>query len=659
MKRVFKYPLGIVAVISLICACSVQKKLQTLEKNEQTATLSLSNEQDELKEVDVKAVTRDTLTIQDDEGKEIFIMKAIKDDESGDMVATEVLDAAVVTARFRNVAERQGKVDLAFQVMVPASMQDSRWQLRFYPDMFVMGDSIRLDPVIITGKAYRKAQLKGYQQYEKFVSKIVSDSTRFINVGQLEIFLKRNIPQLYAFKTDTTLVSDEQFSSIYGVSEQQAVDHYTNKIAKSLNDRRKARMGKMYNKFVKSPIVTEGIRLDTVMVDSEGDFIYHYIQTINTRPKLRKVDIVLSGAIFEQDKQIYTVPATPPLTFYISTISAFADPTEHYLSKVIERQAEANTACYIDFALGKSDVDEAMGHNASEIGRIKGNLVDLMTNTSFDLDSIVVVASASPEGTVKNNERLSEARSKSVSKYLNTYIKHVQDSLARENGFAVDENGEIIRYEPVKIPFVSRSGGENWEMLDRLVQKDTVMTDEQKESYAGLASRGDLDAREVAMQKEPYYKYLREKVYPRLRTVKFNFYLHRKGMVKDTVHTTELDTAYMRGVQLLKDMDYERALEVLHRYNDYNTAVAYTGMNRNMSALMILSTLERTPEVDYLLAVIYSRMGEPEKAVECYMRACRQNQQYVYRGNLDPEISVLIKTYGLNAEPDDDFGDLL
>ena len=58
--------------------------------------------------------------------------------------------------------------------------------------------------------------------------------------------------------------------------------------------------------------------------------------------------------------------------------------------------------------------------------------------------------------------------------------------------------------------------------------------------------------------------------------------------------------------------------------------------------------------MNYLLAILHSRNDEPEKAVECYMRACRQNRSYVYRGNLDPEISLLIKTYGLNQEEEEE-----
>ena len=148
---------------------------------------------------------------------------------------------------------------------------------------------------------------------------------------------------------------------------------------------------------------------------------------------------------------------------------------------------------------------------------------------------------------------------------------------------------------------------------------------------------------------------MKNNMYPKLRTVKFNFYLHRKGMVKDTLHTTILDTVYAKGVQALKDMDYNTAIEHLISYDDYNTAVAYMGLHSNQNALRILEKMERTDQVNYLLAILYSRFGEEEKAVEAYMKSVQQNPSYVYRGNLDPEISVLIKRYGLNQEEEDDF----
>ena len=637
------------------CACAASRKAQNLQQNAVSARLQLSTDDEPmLPELETFKAKSDTIKVTGLNGEELFLMHAVKDVD-GDMVAHDVLDAAVVTARFRNVAERHGKVDLEFQVIVPEAMQDSKWQLRFYPDMYVMEDSLRLEPVIITGRDYRKAQLKGYQQYEKFLSGIVSDTTKFINVWQLELFLERNIPEVFAFKSDSTEVSDEQFASVYGVTQRQAVEHYTNQIAKGWNNRKKKLTDRMYRKYVKVPIVTEGIRLDTVMQAVNGDFIYNYVQTIQTRPKLRKVDIVLSGEVWETDRKIYLMSRSEPLTFYISSLSAFVDGTERYLTRVIERRVEANTACYVDFESGKADVKEDLSNNRSEISRIKGNLMQLMENAVFDLDSIVVTASASPEGSRKSNEALAQRRSEAVSRYFDSFMKAYQDSVQRETGFAVDENGNIIRAQKTpKIRFIARNGGENWRVLDALVGSDSTLTESQKADYYELKNTKDLDIREGMMQKLSSYRHLRENLYPRLRTVKFDFYLHRKGMVKDTVHTTELDTTYMKGVQAIRDRDYETAVTLLRDYGDYNTAVAYCALDYNASALSILENIEPNAEVLYMLAVVYTRLGRIQEAVQSYMISCELNPTYVHRGNLDPEISALIKMYDLNKQEDDE-----
>lgn len=643
---------------ALALSCGSGAKMSRLIKEEASASLELSNEV-YVPDVSVPELRRqaDTIRVTDDEGRQFILMKTYQDKETGEVSASEVLDAAVVTARFRNLAERQGKVDIAFQILVPERMQDTKWQLRFYPDMYVLGDSIRLDPVMITGRDYRKAQLKGYQQYEKFLGTIISDTTRFVDMRLLEIFLQRNIPQIFAFKTDSTYVSDEEFLSYYGVSEKEALNHYTNEAAKRMNERRKGRMDKMRQKYIKVPIVTEGIRLDTVIATPEGDFIYNYVQTINTRPKMKRVDVVLSGEIFERDEKLYDIPQCPPLSFYISTLSAFAIDFDRYLTKTVQRRVYANTASRIDFQQGRSEVIPTLGGNAAEIDAIRENLAMLLDNTVFELDSIVVSATASPEGSHALNSRLAQARSESVSNFFRRYIREYSDSLRRNSGFTVSlaEDVAAEKQEIGRVEFTPRCIPENWEDLNRFVSEDDTLSAADKEAYFALQDIDDEDERERRMQAEPWYPYVRDRYYPALRTVKFNFFLHRKGMVDETVNTTELDTLYIKGVQCLKDMDYEEALDYLRPYNDFNTAVAYTALNRNQSAMMILSPLERTAEVNYLLAILYARMGEDQKAVECYLKACRQKDIYVHRGNLDPEISTLIKNYGLSQVIDEMF----
>ncbi len=644
---------GLVALtgLALTASCSSQRKLAAIKSGDPSASIVLGKDV-YVPEVKEAKTLRDTLRIKDDDGREFLLMKAIRDEASGDMVATETLDAARVTARFRNIAERHGKLDLAFQIIVPAAMQDSKWQLRFYPDMYILGDVERLDPVLITGNSYDKARLRGYQQYNRLLSRIVSDTTRFVNMRALEIFLRRNIPQIYAFKTDSTYVSDEQFYSMYGVSEQEAVEHYTRKIARSLNDRRKRKLDEMYRKYVR--VFTESIRLDTVMVGKNGDFIYNYVQTISTRPRLRKVDITLSGEIYEAGDKLYDIPEGSPLTFYISSVSGLADQTEHYMTKVIERHADASTTSRIDFRVGKSDIDLEMGDNRRELGRIRRTLAALLENDTFLMDSIIVTASASPEGRESLNWRLSRSRSESISRYLDDQIRVLQDSIDRAQGYRYDEAGRRIRAEHVRIPFISRYRGENWDRLDVLVDEDTYLTEGDKSRYALLARVPDLDGREALLGRERFYPYLRDQLYPRLRTVAFDFHLHRKDMVKDTIHTTVLDSTYMRGVRALLNMDYDGALALLRPYDDFNTAIAYMGLDRNQSAMAILSRLKPTAAVNYLMAILHARQGDEQEAVDRFLRACRQEPSYVHRGNLDPEISHLIKAYKLNGYDGDE-----
>ena len=632
-------------IVCVLAGCGVRGRLATITRNSSSVTLGLPYDEPVATEWK-SAVAGDTLELRDVPQEEVIIMKAVKDEE-GEMVATDVISAAMVSARFRNVAERHGKVDLRFRITVPSILCESRWQIRFHPNLYVLDDTLSLDPVIVTGQDYRKAQLRGYQQYERYIGSIISDESLLIDRAQLEVFLKRNLPQVYAFRSDTTVVSDERFYSAFGVSEQEAVAHYVRRFRVWRNERKKSLIDKKFRQYVKVPIVSEGLRLDTVIRNLDGDFIYDYVQTLNVQPKLRKAEITLSGNIFEQDKMIYSIPEVSPLTYYISSLSTLADGAEKYVSRIVERRVEANTACYIAFNVGRAEVVRNLGENDLEISRIEKNLNSLARNEEYDLDSIVVTASASPEGSYASNASLTTRRSAAVATYFQDYLKRVMDSLAVEPHMLLGADGdhrELPHPQPQReIHFISRNDPENWRMLDAIVGSDSQLTEEEKRQYFACATQPDPDVRERQMQTQASYLYIRQNLYPRLRTVKFDFFLHRKGMEQDTLHTTMLDTTYMKGVQAIKDRDYKTAVSILRPYHDYNTAVAYCSLDYNASALEILQSLDETPQVDYLLAIVYSRMGRTREARERFARCCEEEPSFRHRGNLDPEISELMK----------------
>lgn len=553
-----------------------------------------------------------------------IIMNAIRDSETGEMVATDVISASRVTARFRNVAERAGYVSISFDVSVPSGMSDSQWQLKISPTMRIQQDTLSLDPIFITGAAYRAAQLRGYERYEAFLSSIITDPSDLMYLGQLEIFLERHYPETYAMKTDSTFISEPLAENLFGVTQRQALEHYQKHLKIRMNERRRSRVDRMYRKYVKDPIVTEGIRLDTVLVGDGGDFIYRYTHTFQSRPRLKKVAVALSGSLYERGEKLMELPFPEELTFYISSLSTLADERPKYRMIVLERTVYDNTKALIDFRQGRSDVDTLLGNNASELRRVRRCIDDVVSREEFVLDSLVVVASCSPEGTYALNRKLSRARSKAMLEYIHDYVP--------------DDWRDSLRMSDLP---------ENWAQLENLVESDSMMSSEAKgrilETIRGVSTP---DERERKLSRMTEYKYLRERLYPQLRSVRFDFHLHRSGMVKDTVHTTELDTLYMAGVQALKELDYRKAVNILRPYDDYNTALAFMSADYNHSALDVLGRLDDTdPKVCYLKAMVLVRLGQEDEAMKYYELALAYDPYLEHRANLDPEMYALVNKY--------------
>lgn len=625
-----KWKCLLVLVVLIFVSCTSYRKAQRIRNGEVEMGLSVADEEpiEEEKEPVIDSI-RSTLS------DEPLIMNAIRDDETGEMVATDIINASRVVARFRNVAERAGYVSIGFDVIVPEQMYDSKWQLRISPYMTIKDVRTPLESVYVTGLKYRAAQMRGYERYRRFISSIITDTTKFIKLGQLEIFLKRNFPETYAMKNDSSIVSEPMAENLFGVTQLEALRHYTDKLGLRQNENRKARSGKMYKRFVKDPIVSEGIRLDTVMQSNDGDFVYRYIHTFRSEPGLRKVSISLTGVLCENGVEVAPMTFPEDITFYISSLSSLSDDRPKYRMIVLERKVFDNTKALIDFSVASFVVDTTLGDNASELARVRRCIDDVSERTEYALDSLVIIASCSPEGSFALNKKLSLNRSEAVRKYIAEYVSESwRDSL--------------------KIS----SMPENWDQLIKLVGSDTLLTDDVKKKileYSEISS-SNPDRAEAMISKLPQYRYLREKIYPKLRSVRFDFHLHRVGMQKDTVHTTELDTVYMSGLQALKDLDYKKAVSILRPYDDYNAALAFMSADYNHSALDVLNRLDDTDaRVCYLKAMVLSRLGLIDEALKYFTLSLAYEPSLQYRANLDPEMFRVVNKYKSINQNKDEF----
>ena len=608
----------ILLLVLLVISCSSYRKLERIRSGEVRMGLGVSEDkplEDEAPEVDIDSI-RGSLS----EGP--ILMNAIRDSETGEMVATDIINASRVVARFRNVAERGGLVSISFDVIVPEEMKDSKYQLKIWPYMTVAGDTLGLDPLYITGEKYRSKQIRGYERYRAFLASIISDTTDFIRVGQLEVFLARNFPQTYAMKNDSSLVDDVKAESLFGVTQTQAVEHYTRMWQVRANERRKGMKDKMFAKYVRDPLAVEGIRLDTVLTASTGDFIYRYVHTFRPPPRVKRVEVLLRGRLYENGLEVAQLPFPENISFYISSLNGLVEDRIKYKIVVLERKAYDNTKALLDFRQGSAEMDTLMGDNASELRRVRKCMEQVLSNEEFELDSLKITASCSLEGSFELNRKLSGARAETVRKVL-------------EDDFPQQWQEKV---QTAALP-------ENWEQFSLLVANDTILTENVKkriESHVKLASKRP-DAAEALLARLSEYRYLREKIYPKLRSVKFEFYMHRVGMLKDTVHTSEVDTVYMHGLEALKDMDYKGAVTLLKPYRDYNCALALASADYNHTALDVLQGLPvDNPKVCYLMAIVLSRLDQKKEASKYLDLAIAYDPMFKYRANLDPELSGYI-----------------
>ena len=566
-----------------------------------------------------------------------IIMNAVKDEESGEMVAADELDEIVVVAKFRHVAERNGMVDLVFELSVPLELQNRMWQVRFTPQYYVLGDTLAADMIYVTGERFRRVQNWEHSMYGNYMRKIVPQEvadTLFVRQKLLERFMARA----------------EHYSGGVGLDSlrNKAGQHYRMKLMDKMNANRAGAEKSVYNRFVVDPFPNGGVRLDSVVYDKSMNGIrYYYVQTLKTRPGLKRVDMVMHGEVYTNGRKLCNLEMTDPITFYISSISSFADESKRYLKKVVYRDLDLSTSYNIEFRKNRWEIDPDYSLNGKELSSIRRNISQILGNSEYVMDSILITASGSPDGRLGVNEKVSFKRGEAIRKYVSDYVEYCRDSVEREVWkINADENYREEEKEEgnfdvgnIKVSAVP----EDWDGLYSLVVNDTLLAD--RGDIMALYGIADLDAREDALKKTKDFRYVKEEIYPKLRRVKFNFKLHRKGVVKDTVHTTELDTAYMNGVEALKGRDYKRAVTLLRPYDCYNTAVAFVCMDYNQSALQVLLGLPRDARRDYMLAVVYSRLGNEPLAVQYFMNSVEQDDTMRHRGNLDPEISALIKKY--------------
>ena len=374
-----------------------------------------------------------------------------------------------------------------------------------------------------------------------------------------------------------------------------------------------------FNRFVKFPY-PEDVRLDS-LVESRSTVTYYYSQEVKTDETSKKMLVTLQGQVLAVDDSAYRLPPSDTLSYIVSSMLSFVDTVPRYRIRIVDKYLTVEDRNYIQFFVGDTRVVDTLGDNRRQLDKITGLMRQIVEQQEFWVDTITLTAASSPEGAYAFNDRLSQGRAAALKRYL-----------VRRYGKSIDTM--------LSVQWVA----EDWAELTNRIRTDREIINRDAILELIVAEKNP-DRREQAIRQRfpKEYAYIRSVIYPQLRAVNFRYSLRRKGMVKDTIHTTELDTAYARGVQLLQKRKYAKALYILNDYNDRNTVVAHLSLDHNERAMELLATMPKDAVTEYLRAIACSRLGRKEEGRRHFLEACRLDERMEYRGNLDPEIAELLK----------------
>lgn len=573
-------------IITISCAMT-----HSLQQQTPTADIHLpSNGPVETPEIeDVERAVTQMRKISMNGGRDSAYLAEVERDSIGEVTMKGgAVPTVYVVAKSKTVAERNGEIALDFIIGIPATLQNNTWGLSLTPVVENNGTEEALQPLSIRGELFSEVQKRQYWQMNRYLNRILGDTTG--------------------------LSSTVSLAAKY----YEAYNRYLGNDKKRLAEK----LETTYKETISFPYLSDP-RLDSVLL-RKGELRYYYTQRYRPTKNTHRLHLYFRGHVGAIDRSQYALANSDTLTYTVTSMLSLLDNEPRYMLKVIDKYVEVRDRNYITFPVGRANVIDTMGQNHAQLAKIERLMDTLINQYEFFVDSITIIASSSPDGSMATNNRIAGERARAIKERLMRKFGHEVDTLIR-----------------------TRSIGEDWALLKRLIRHNSDMPNwEQITAMIDQSRNLDVTEPQIRQQFPKDYAYMKEILYPQLRAVDFRYNLRRVDMVKDTVVLTVLDTTYMRGVQQLRDRDYVGALRTLNDYKCQNLAIVLLSLSYDEAAFEILEQLppaEKNARTDYLSAIALSRMNQPHEGLEYYLKAIQADPVLKFRGNLDPEIQILYK----------------
>lgn len=159
----------------------------------------------------------------------------------------------------------------------------------------------------------------------------------------------------------------------------------------------------------------------------------------------------------------------------------------------------------INFPINSAKMDINMGNNLSEMVKFQALVGKVMNEPGIMVDSIVLKASASPDGVWEQNKELAVKRADAIKHYLAKELNMPQSEINKIKTSYIDEN---------------------WKGLEMLVNASDIKN--KAEVMKALMIKDNMQ-REKAMRALPQFNYIKKNLLPQLRYATYEIYYSKKA----------------------------------------------------------------------------------------------------------------------------------
>ena len=369
----------------------------------------------------------------DDKGEEHLVKQVSHDSVTGENMTLIELSEVTVMAKSKQVAERNGKINLDFLVTVPGELINNKWQVQLTPVAYKPSDTLYLDKIFLSGADFAKMQEKGYMRYRVFMNSIIPDSLymqrlldskgykkalaeleeEYFQAWKHEVIAKERWVDwsdktnarfaLFNYKMERNRQAIAGYNSIleslpaywmrreidgkYIPSKWKMFAEGNYKIrTRSITPEDSAAITERFTDYKKiaenqkrkeqaGAMYEKYVRFPyeparlDTVIRQGNSFVYYYKQELPATENTKKIELTLDGQILSRDEVRTQLPPSDTITYYISSMVQFLDRTPRYRKKIITRKDEVSLRAYVTYKTGSTGFDEKTGNNKAEIDK--------------------------------------------------------------------------------------------------------------------------------------------------------------------------------------------------------------------------------------------------------------------------------------------------